>query len=666
MERSPGQARPPDWAQGFLIRFAIALNKTVAYPPGHPSLEAELTSLARDLAERMARGPPLEFGIARDHLIMDDADTDARHPLLSGLADRLHRQHIAAVRISPGIGMAELAAFLDAVADRTREGEPLGHAGPEGHATWPHIGIRPLDVGELAITGETGAGTPASSVWRALAAAALRDESAAMGAVRGEDIARAIARNLHDKEYLASVAARLRDVAPMLGHGAAGSDLARGIGALLTTLNVNGAEALLRAIGDPDVRRRLVLDTVTAVPADAVVPLVESAAAATQETLSHSMLRLLTKLATQAGDPEPAAGGSDETLRDVAVRLVDQWTLDDPNPEAYRSMLAELAGRQADRTEAQAIEDPSVRIVSIALETDTIGPTVRNAIDAMIEQHAFETLVDILDANDATAGVAALIRQQMVSADQLAGYLSSDAVSDRVIARLVEWSDGGVAERLLDALAAANSRAARRRLLAMLTTLGQSIADSVIERLDTGAWYVQRNMLAILGDMDPLPPGFSPLRYLDHDDPRVRREALRIAARVPSERTAALKRSFADANPQVVNAALSIALSACPPDIVADILRIAGDPATLPDTRESAVRVAGVSGDPRAVRWLLDRIRPPRWVFWRKLRSTPDVPLLIAALVSTRATAPEVRAVLEVAATSRNAAVRTAATGTAT
>jgi len=663
MERSTGQVRQPDWAQAFLIRLAIALNKTIAYPPGHPSLEGELESIARELTERLAGGAPLEFGVARDQLILSDGGTDARHPLLSGLADRLHRQHIAAVRMSPGMGVAELAAFLNAVAARTEDGEPLGHTAPQRQDAWSNITIRPLEVGELAIAGDAGTGTLASSVWRALAAAALRDEKATWTTVRGEDIARAIARNLDDQEYIANVAARLRDVAPLLGSRAAGSDLARGIGALLSTLDVSGAQALLRAIGDPEVRRRMVLDTVQAVPADAVVPLVESAAAATQETLSHSLLRLLTKLAAQAGDRQSASSGSDETLREVAIRLVDQWTLEDPNPEEYRSMLAELAGRRADRTDASAIEDPDVRIVSIALETDTIGPIVRKSIDALIAKQMFDTLVDILDAGDPAAEVAALIRQRMMSAAQLAAYLSSDAVSDRVIARLVEWSDGGVAGQLLDALAAADSRSARRRLMATLTVMGGAIAGTVIERLDRGEWFVQRNMLNILGEMDPLPPDFSPLRYLDHNDARVRREALRIAARLPTERTAALKRSLADANPQVVNAALSIALSACPAGIVADILRIADDSAAQPDTRESAVRVAGVSGDPRAVRWLLDRIRPPRWVFWRKLRSTPDAPLLIAALVSTRDATPEVRAVLQAAAVSRDPAVRTAATG---
>ncbi len=361
----------------------------------------------------------------------------------------------------------------------------------------------------------------------------------------------------------------------------------------------------------------------------------------------------------------PAAQVADDTLRDIAVRLVDNWTLADPNPETYRSILVRLAGTQGEAAGSRTMEEAAARIVCTALECGASGPAVHAAADRLIERGDFEALVDLVDYAPGAEAVAADIRQQILSSESLSRYLQSDAVSERVIARIVERSGTRVADQLLDALCRADSRATRRRLLSTIMMLGRSIATLVIERLDRGEWFVQRNMLAILGEMDPLPSGFSPLRYLDHTDPRVRREALRIAVRLPTERTAALKRAIADANPQVVTAALNAALADCPTGVVLDILRLAEDRGTPADTRELAVRAAGASRDPRAVRWLLERVRPPGWAFWRKLGSPPDLVPLIAARAATRSSDTRVQTVLAAAAASDDPALRSAATGPA-
>ncbi len=664
MERSPGEAGLPDWAQAFLIKLAIALNKTVAYPRGHPALEAELSSLAHDLVMPLAGRPAIEGGVARDRLVLDQGETDPRHPLLTGLADRLHRHHISVLRIATGVDAGELAHFLSALAERADDGEPLGLVDAADRASWPHITFRALDVGDLGIAGEGTVATPAASMWRRLAAFALRIDPDTLVMVSSKDIAAAITANLSDPAYVAEVATRIAEVARALAAGGMGTDLARGLGDLFGHLDRHGARVIMQAV-DRDGLRRMMVDTVAAVPADAIVPLVQSAADATEETVSHQMIRLLTKLAGQARDGGPAGELSDETLRGVAMQLVNDWTLDDPNPERYRSMLVDLARRQAGYRDNIRLADPATRIVCMGVETGTGGAIVEKATETLIAHGDFETLVEIVDAGAADSSVAGRIREQVLASDQLSDYLSSDGVSDRVMKRLVDWSDGSVATQLLDALAVADGRAARRRLMSTLITLGRAIASQVIDRLDHGEWYVQRNMLAILSEMDPPPEHFSPLHYLDHADPRVRREAMRIAVRVPSVRTTALKRSLADDNKQIVGAALSEAATDCPPALVMDILHLADSADTPAELRERAIRVAGQTGHPRAIRWLVDRVRPPRWKFRRKLAAHPDVPLLIATLASAQGGAedPAVRSVMRAAAASRDEAVREAAAG---
>src|SRR5204863_4813162 len=74
--------------------------------------------------------------------------------------------------------------------------------------------------------------------------------------------------------------------------------------------------------------------------AEAVVDLVKAAAAAEKQNVSHSMIRVLAKMARHA---ETSSEGqrlvADRSLREAVGRLVGQWSLDDPNPDAYRAVL---------------------------------------------------------------------------------------------------------------------------------------------------------------------------------------------------------------------------------------------------------------------------------------------------------------------------------------
>jgi hypothetical protein len=50
----------------------------------------------------------------------------------------------------------------------------------------------------------------------------------------------------------------------------------------------------------------------------------------------------------------------------------------------------------------------------------------------------------------------------------------------------------------------------------------------LVERLEAAPWYVQRNLLALLSSLPEIPAEFSLEPYSNHDDARVRREALKL------------------------------------------------------------------------------------------------------------------------------------------
>src|SRR5439155_89851 len=82
---------------------------------------------------------------------------------------------------------------------------------------------------------------------------------------------------------------------------------------------------------------------------DAVLEIVQAAADSSHQTISHSLVRVLSKLAAHAeGGAPQVRPQADAALRDQVRRLLGGWTLADPSPDAYGAALRRL-GRGARR-----------------------------------------------------------------------------------------------------------------------------------------------------------------------------------------------------------------------------------------------------------------------------------------------------------------------------
>src|SRR5690606_19039570 len=111
----------------FLVLISISLNKHSFYPSGHPQLSGAAHSVLESLHTLLAERPTLALGVAKQQLVIEGIATDASHPLLRELADRLHRHQIGAVQFSEGVCEADVHALLRALAaDPDRTDAPLG------------------------------------------------------------------------------------------------------------------------------------------------------------------------------------------------------------------------------------------------------------------------------------------------------------------------------------------------------------------------------------------------------------------------------------------------------------------------------------------------------------------------------------------------------------
>lgn len=671
---SPGKPRAkavsalPRELADFLVEFSIVLHKRSMYPAGHPHLKASADRFVQRLQALLRTGDSVTLGVARHRLVLQAGTTDANNALLRDLAHRLHRHRIASVHLSQGITLDQIEGLLNALSSDPQRGE-----GPVGKrldrvSSWTHIRLRPAgyDKFELhagAAESESDGSSPdegqpptAKDSWLELARLALADhQSGASGDADPVLVAEAIGRKSGEIAYDRVVLGYLTRIAEeMSGEGGTERDqLAQRISKLLGAMNQDTLSRLLRANSDEAERRKFVLNASQILAADAVLEVVEAAAQASNQTISHSLLRLLHKLAdhTKAGPVEIRAE-ADGALRTNVARLIEDWELEDPNPSKYNATLEGMVRRASAEHPLVDIHlgcDPEVTI-RMAQELDCLGPTVLTAVDQMIARRELERLAQLLDSGPRTSAVERLW-QYVATPERLEQELAMSPLDQEAVRILVDRIGAGAADSLLDRLASATDRSTRAAVMKQLLALGPGIGRTAVARLPDGPWYLQRNILVLLGRLGSWPEGFSPAAYVTSSDARVRREAVKLMLESQAHRREGVLLGLGDADESIVTLALTVAQDCCPPPVLPLLQRIATDPKRPSESRVLAIRVLarrGGTATPEVLRGLV--MHPRRWL---GRRLAPKSPELLAALTGLSSYWAQDQAAAEVLAQAR-------------
>ena len=625
----------------FLVEFSIVLHKRSMYPPGHPHLADSADRFVRRMTLLLETHESVSLGVARHRLVIDNVTTDANNALLRDLAQRLHRHRIASVHLTRGATLGEIEDLLNALSSDPQRGD-----GPVGKrldrlGSWNHIRLRPVgyDRFELRDHGDDdGAAsdevTPRDS-WVELAQLALATESTGDGVDADPMVvAQAIGRKSGEVAYDRVVLGYLARVADEMSRrrGGAQDQLALRISKLIGALNPETLRRLLEASADGAERRQFVLNASQILAADAVMEVVEAAANVSHQTISHSLLRLLHKLAHHAEAGLPAVRAeADGALRRNVARLIGDWELEDPNPSEYNVILEGMVRRASTEISLVNLQigcDPEV-LIKMALELDCVGPPVYAALDTLL---AGRELVRI--ANDLDTGPQTRATQQIwdyvATPQRLELELAASPLDPEALRILVERIGTDAAESLLDRLANASDRSTRAAIMKQLLAMGPAAGTAAVARLPNAPWFLQRNILVLLGRLGVWPDGFSPEEYAVDPDPRIRREAIKMMLDSAAHRAAAIIQGLNDADDGILGLALSSVLDSCPPEAISHLERIAGDPKRHAEARVLAIRAIARSGTRTALGLLRDVALPPRR--WLRRRLAPKSPELLAAL----------------------------------
>lgn len=636
----------------FLIEFSIGLHKNAIYPPGHPMLEDATSELARRLGQLMSVRNSLSLGVARNQLIIEGVATDEHNPVLRELASRLHRHHLGAVKFSSGVGEEELTHMLATVAvEAGRLPRPLGLEGPEVLAQWPHIRLFPLTFEQLQLLEEdpdgedddsmraSGKGSRSAALWIGLARAALASEAEKLDAdsvesTAPEAVAKAIDEHKRDAAYDQVVVGYLLQIAEELKSksGKDAAALQRRISQLISTLSPDTLGRLLEMGGDKRQRRKFVMDASQGMAVDAVVELVRAASDSSGQTISHSMVRMLSKLAVHADEgPTTSRRAADGALREQVGRLLSDWELDDPNPDGYRLALEKMA-RAAPlfRSNEHSFPIEPERLLAMGIEIKTLGEQVWRSLDVLAARDDMTPLVQMLDGTP-EGWLRDTLWRHVATPARLRAQLAVDPFPTATVHRLIEQLGAGAASPLLDALEESEDERTQERLLDLLAELGQAAGIAILARLPGARWTLVRPLLALLGKHPEWECAYTPHRWLNHPDPTVRREALRQLLRAPDTRDSTIVAALADADERNVRLGLGAAMTGCPTD-AAKLLRIRADDQSLSaDLRALGIRALSSHPAPDTPLWLANRVVTKGRVL-RRVGLASKTPEMLAAL----------------------------------
>ena len=672
---------PQDHAD-LLIELAVAVHKNAIYPGTHPLLVAAVDNLARKLASFLEHTAALSIGVARRQLIIEGVATDEEHPILRDFAARLHRHQIGAMRFTRGIEKAELSEVVATIAiDAGRVDVPLGLAGPEVLQRWRNARLFPLSFDQLeliedatedaAAEGDDArqARTRAAQLWIGLARAALaRESTAELPSTDPEIVARAINERTDDSAYDQIIVGYMLQIADELNtdEKRLSASLRDRVSRLVRQMDPRTLQRLLTMGGDATQRYQFALNATHGLTVDAVIDVVRAAANVSGQSISTSLVRMLSKLAAHAEQPTGSVlqTRSDSELREQVRRLISSWELADPNPDDYTAALDSISRHTAANDAENNAGADSERMMQLALEVSIIGPHTERIFAQMLARPDVTPLFDLLEgAPEGPTRETLLCR--IVTPDRLIDVLHTEPpntkLGERIALRLGQVAVDPIINLLEDEEERLHGWASD-----MLVRLVEFSGARVVERLSGAPVHAQRQLLHVIDRLGTWPNGFCPEPYTTSSDAGVRREAVKLMLRREDMRDAAIVLGLDDQDERTVGIALAAALKRCPSAAVPILMRRIDSSTLSAELRARGVRALAASGSLEAMRWIAQRSIKKHWLLGTPVlrEKSPQLLSSIAGLAAHWSSAPEAAEVLALVAKSKDADLKSAAART--
>lgn len=454
-----------------------------------------------------------------------------------------------------------------------------------------------------------------------------------------------------------------RLLADLQVDGNAADALARRTAAFVLALDTESRRRLLHLGGHPSNRRPVVVDAVDVLRPEAALAVLGAAAAAQGRVFSPALREVLGKLASQASSSRPplqpvAQAALREQFRLNIRRL---WPVDSgPMGFGQEHHYGSAAGDDAKYSTAA---EPD-RLVQMSLELDVVATQVWGQVTYLLQQGRFREVVDMLKAVPPDSRAARAIGEHIVTPERLKELLKEEPVDWAAVDRFVAFMGGPGIEALLDELLESENRSTRRAIFDRLRKRGAEVRPYIPVRLQDTRWYVLRNLVALLAELEYWPPTVSLERFLNHEDARVRREALRMLMRLPGKREQALLAALNESDPGALQALAGADVDAVSESIVPQVVRRLSGPDVPSEVKAHAIRLLRRSRSALVLNALLEVTHGGKTLFGKmKLpRKSPELLEALKVLATSWARERRAAVVLERARASKDPEIVAAAT----
>lgn len=430
------------------------------------------------------------------------------------------------------------------------------------------------------------------------------------------------------------------------------------LSALITRLEPAMLTDVLRTEGAGGARAGFLKDAARVLDVDALARTALAATAAWNRPVSPAMRELVGKLVRVALTVSEEGGAAEQVLRHTVANRLDTGPAD-----GVRSFVSSASGgARPQRRVAGRVTPEADRIVYVALEAGASGQVVWTAVAEMVEQGRVRELIEALKQAPDGAAAGAVIRA-IANTTTLMTILSEDPVDVPALDLLLQPMGSAAAKPMLEVLAESRSRSTRRVVLERLATFGTEIAPLVEARLRDSRWFVVRNMLNLLREAGSVDSARGAQRFLQHQDARVRREALQLLLLNPSFADDALVIGLRDADRSVLRVALHAARSRMPEAGVPVLAqRVVEDIEFPPEFRGMALHILARARSALALDALLHFAQDGRSLLGRPRLAgkSPEMIAALGGLARSWQHDRRAKALLDVAARSRDPQIASA------
>ncbi len=145
----------------------------------------------------------------------------------------------------------------------------------------------------------------------------------------------------------------------------------------------------------------------------------------------------------------------------------------------------------------------------MALELDCLGPSVYAAAEGLMNRRELVLMAGLLEAAPHTETTEALWRF-VANPDRLDAELAVLPPDPEAVAILVGRLGLQAVNSLLDHLGRTDDRSTRATVMRQLLALGPRAGEVAVARLPEAPWYLQRDILVLIGRLGGWPTGSLP------------------------------------------------------------------------------------------------------------------------------------------------------------